>query len=1368
MFQQIDVGVALRLATDVFREEIVAVIVCWLEDMCQSTIGGDPELFRRLLLHAMVTPRITRPIGLGTPLTPDIRGLSANHDSRRIDWLFQLDTRLWKKPKWELRQVYSNLATLEWESQQMLVSRFAFNIVRIFEHYLFHDRELDTNLAFSITYNIFGGGLATAHATLEMGLLDTLLDIATAWYTDQIADKRLIIPPLVVDRLDTDKSIFRSKKGMTLFGHIKALFRHEEMHRLLLRRPRMLERVWTFFNLFVGLQPQKREMEEHVEYEVDWPRSFQILGELAKMCRELGEGFKHAPPPLLLSTLADLAHRILSDMTMNSTTLDPDRWSRPDEYLVANVLTRGKAFSVLHMYMPLIEAFSFHHYLHYLFAEVSKHLPSIPWGQERYQDLTAVFESMGMDDRLKLMVIEWPLQSESPELAGLTLAAHVVLSQIRVDMWKKNGVAMRGQSHHYRDINMRESTIDQDFFLLQLGLCTIDPLKFMVAVIDRWSLNGFFTSSVLEGNTWVEEDCEPRQLVGLLEDFITLVIQLVTETSTINGWSQERITRRHMIHHLALGKLTYAELVKKLPERCTEQSLLPILDEVAVFKPPTDTAVGSYTLKEELYSEVDPYWRYYTRNDARAATKRANMLPRIETPRAPFGNITDFLRSHVVTDIIYWTMAHCMTITDPETWPGLRTGKTEVPQLENLLDLVLHLCLIALQVDPQNFADNSVHIVEQSDSMSIFQNLWLMQTTDSFATFRPRVDHILGEIVKHLPLAYTKDYRAAKVAPQAKPDLRLTAAARQKALLQEFAAKQADFAAMMEEDDDEELEEEEEVGYGSCIVCQEQVSGKAPGGMLALLQPSRMLRETVHDREWFAECLAAPVNLDQSVSHGSPAAYPNTHLRFGVYISACNHLMHDHCVGTYFDATRWRHTQQVQRHHPENAMRMEYLCPLCKSLGNFLIPCVPGTAASEADKLPTLAQSIRRVSEEGLMHVNDSARIWDHHLETGELLPWFVDISFTQATLDPAYRKQKQIKPVSRMIERMQNLLRPLSEQSATTRGSKATMYMPEHVVGYTVSVAEITQRGIGRHGTVAEQVPEIQMTLIKRLIVVLQLELDIYFGSAFDRTALRVGLFARFLPDWYRASSLPVPLLMRDPLGLVIEAAALAPDLLHPVMLMAYFAELTRVMLGLSISIRRSMSKDLQVDDEEALGVFKNFRGCMAQLLRNAGPFGDVNGNLALVGDDVLAKLLYSHTLPFLRRAAIVYYASTGSYANPTATGGCEYTRLLGLLALPHPVLTLSNPASTETPIVARWLAQWTMGGRMVPHLEYPGVYELAPMPTLFEDVVLKYANVKCSKCQTRPTFPAMCLNCGNFVCLGGDCCSEGEQGECNLHMRE
>ena len=56
----------------------------------------------------------------------------------------------------------------------------------------------------------------------------------------------------------------------------------------------------------------------------------------------------------------------------------------------------------------------------------------------------------------------------------------------------------------------------------------------------------------------------------------------------------------------------------------------------------------------------------------------------------------------------------------------------------------------------------------------------------------------------------------------------------------------------------------------------------------------------------------------------------------------------------------------------------------------------------------------------------------------------------------------------------------------------------------------------------IAEQIPEMSTRLTKTLVGTLRLEVDQYFVPKFDRATACVGLFARFLPDWYRASTLP------------------------------------------------------------------------------------------------------------------------------------------------------------------------------------------------------------------------------------------------------
>jgi E3 ubiquitin-protein ligase UBR1 len=950
------------------------------------------------------------------------------------------------------------------------------------------------------------------------------------------------------------------------------------------------------------------------------------------------------------------------------------------------------------------------------------------------------------------------------------------------------------------------------------------PLLFFTAVADRFALTNFFSRDVNDEDVWNHPQIEPRQYVQILEDFLMLCIHIVTDQSGITGWTQDRHTRKHIIQTLGLGPLMFSELAKRLPERSTESSIIPFLLELADFKEPTETASGTYSLKAEYFDQIDPFWHHYSRNETRRIIdvitdhrKKQNSEdvlikpPPIEHPNpvGPWYNMHHWMSDRIAHEIIHYVIAHCGPIAKPSAFPGLAFVRTEesMPTFDLLLDLALQLIMIILSYDASTFSLCSVQSHPISGALSTFQQLWLMQTTEAFKPWKVKVDYIMSIIIENIPEDYIREYRHEEElrkqaeAAKPKPDARNAAASRQKQIMADFAKKQASFAAALLDDEDDMEEDESdavpEETYGSCIVCQEDVTPSHTGGMLALFQPSRVMRECVPDRDWFEESVLTPSSLDQATryhrfgmgSSGEPEStdgYPAANHRFGVIISACTHLMHESCMAHYFDATRYRHTQQVQRHHPENAARYEYLCPLCKSIGNMLIPLDSTITRLKSPIMPAgrafnLSDKIREVSSEGLLKIRESAKIWDHHVETGELVPWFSDCAFHLVSLDPSFRRE--VKTTAKMIERFRSLVRPLSEQSQRLRNRKTHMYVPDDIIAYTVSTTEIALRGLPTPGqTVAEQVPETSIKLIKRLIGLMQLELDLYFGPRWDRTALRVGLFARFLPDWYRASTLPSPLLLRNPLALVVETAAIAPDLLQAVIHMAFFAEITRTMLGMNMWIKRALglktpaqprsSPPADLGLAAALAIFRDFRPIMVRLLRNnAGPFTETEYALSLISDENLAKVMYSHTLPFLRRCAIIFYAVAGQYPQPdpsiTPGSACEYTRLLRLLAIPEPVPILNNPQSTETPVVARWLNQWAMQGRVVPQLEFPGTYELARLPQKWEHIMIRYATRKCDVCETLPTYPAVCLFCGDLVCLAGDCCAEGEQGECNIHMR-
>jgi E3 ubiquitin-protein ligase UBR1 len=441
------------------------------------------------------------------------------------------------------------------------------------------------------------------------------------------------------------------------------------------------------------------------------------------------------------------------------------------------------------------------------------------------------------------------------------------------------------------------------------------------------------------------------------------------------------------------------------------------------------------------------------------------------------------------------------------------------------------------------------------------------------------------------------------------------------------------------------------------------------------------------------------------------------------------------------------------------------------------------------------------MSAEGLIHIKDSTKIWQHHADGGQIKGWFSD---TPPPRSMWYSRETAMRGNHKMIDRFRFLLRALADSSERIRESKKPLYIPEDVVAYTVSNLEIAQRGLARapdQATVAEQLLETSRKVIRKMVEQLSLELDGQFGAGFNRAGLRVGLFARFLPDWYRTSALNTCLLVRDPLSIVIECAAIAPDLLHPIIIMAYYAEVARVLIAVTIMARRitqlwrSTPTDVtvlfpernredsdgeggppgrpKVAPDPALKRFSNFMPTAIALFRNATPYNDVDVVLKSVPDRVIAKLLYMYTLPFVRRAAIVYYSIHGSYPvtrpEDIVTEGCEYDRLASLLNLPDPRVTLVDSNTLEMPMVIRWLGQWAASGRVVMKLEAAGPYELLSLPKYFDEMVIHYQKSLCYECSTIPLHPGICLFCGKIVCIAGDCCMDGEDnGEANQHMKQ
>ena len=1031
----------------------------------------------------------------------------------------------------------------------------------------------------------------------------------------------------------------------------------------------------------------------------------------------------------------------------------------------------------------------------------------------------------------------------------------VYVAHLRLGLWVRNGQSMRQQHHHYREhtaLGVREVAWDNDIFLLQVGFCVLETNVMLVSLLDRFQLVRWFSGDM-------DHDHYQHPGAAMVEEFLLLLIVCLSEPCNVAAWSVERFVRREVVHALVLGPSSYSELVKKLPERALDCPLLgSIIDEVATFKAPdTATDFGQYELRDGCFAEIDPLFHHFSRNQKQEVEeileKRylkqsggkkdyIHVPSPIEIPSGPYRSLPLAFKSPLLAQIIFFTLHNLLPVHRMANREGPADGKTRESQ-ESVVELALHLAMLSLQEQPGAFATEA-WTSTYGTSSTLLDLLEQIETEDLFKNIKQRASWCLDAIVLH-----STGSDRPKEAPKPKPTTatgttprKLKAAARQAAIMQKFSKDQQAFLDAHGDEDDENMDEhdDEEIVYGACMVCQEDCTSSVSCGSMALVQPSKLIRYSpMNSLPWLEESIRIPTSLDRSPISSPetsslppqtsplPDAFPRNNFKFGLYTSTCGHLMHLNCFESYTKTTENRHHAQAARNHPENVARREFNCPLCKSLGNVLLPMQnpydrPGRPI-KSDELP-LRDWLRFINTEALRDVPDTAMMFQHRTETGELPPLFADAS--PVVNVPAQEQDALFEPARKMLGDLYAVVRPISQQSVHLRGRAPPeslmqerptqgMYLPDELVAWTVAGLEITQRGqapgtssaSSPGSTVADSLNVATTQLLKCLLSSLRLAAFSSLGGTAGLISSRYGLFARLLPEWYRDNKISTPVLLRDPLGILVEGAALAFEYLQPILVLTYYAEVCRAVIGMLHLVRSFPGRPASwlrvgsgLDAAHAREIFGDVRALIGGMCAHSRILQfEVTEYLLCLPDEILARLLYAHTLPFVRRAAIIHrvvksnQASSSSLISSAAmdtlpSDASEYLRLLTVLNIPLPAVTLSPPPPGEpippttasiTDTVSAYLKQFSAfyGPRSqtsLIRLEYPAIYQLATLPPSFSEVFERYGRRTCANCRTIPQGMAVCLFCGEGVCVGVSCCREdvvgGAEGlgECNLHMRK
>ena len=301
-------------------------------------------------------------------------------------------------------------------------------------------------------------------------------------------------------------------------------------------------------------------------------------------------------------------------------------------------------------------------------------------------------------------------------------------------------------------------------------------------------------------------------------------------------------------------------------------------------------------------------------------------------------------------------------------------------------------------------------IPDSPNAKTIVALLDLMSTKEEFKACHKKLLLILKKMKQKRPVTFDQAYASLGIpadrvntsspainsAEAEREKKKKAALSRQAKVMAQFQQQQQSFMDNQGDIDwgavsDDEEGEEEAMGVeerknlwkypsGTCILCQEETDDGRLSGTFALLNHSRIVRHTdLQDPDFVREAFHTPSNLDRSAEDIRPfgvahenrkvvtkisqageeireerqtigKGFPASLSTLGTVSVGCGHLMHYSCFETYYEATQRRQAAQIARHHPENLKRNEFVCPLCKALGNTFLPvmwkpkeeCYPG------------------------------------------------------------------------------------------------------------------------------------------------------------------------------------------------------------------------------------------------------------------------------------------------------------------------------------------------------------------------------------------------------------------------------------------
>uniref|UniRef100_A0A8C1Q4D9 E3 ubiquitin-protein ligase n=1 Tax=Cyprinus carpio TaxID=7962 RepID=A0A8C1Q4D9_CYPCA len=1322
------------------------------------------------------------------------------------------------------------------------------------QHYAFimktlmksHESDTMSNRIVHISVQLFSNEELARHVTEECQLLDIMVTVLiymmeSCLIKSELQDEESNHHVVV----NCGEALLKNNTYWPLVSDFINILSHQSVAKRFLEDQSLLLPWMSFVSFFQGMNLNKRELNEHVEFESQ--TYYAAFAAELEACAQPMWGL--------------LTHCKVKETQEYTKTVV--------QYCLDTLQMWFDAIGFVDE--PALNQLTFHLPLHRYYAMfLSKGV--------KCQGLD--LDSLLPDQEMLMKIMVHPLQIQD------------CLSEIHSNMWVRNGLQIKGQAMTYVQSHFCNSMIDPDIYLLQVCASRLDPDYFISSVFERFKVVDLLTMASQHQNAVLDSEQERPMLEGALT-FLVILSSLRIHL----GMSDDEILRAEMVSQLCMNDRTHSSLLDLIPENpnpksgvvpgsCSfEEMLSAVADfKAPVFEPGGSMQQGMYTPKGD--KEFDPIMvilRTVYRRDVQSAMDRYSAFLKqsgIQTgnPWPPYKERTPLhpcykglvrllhcktlhiviftllykiwmdhqnMSEHVLCMVLYLIELgldnpepcieeHChdswfpgtsllsnlhhvinfVRVRVPETAPEvdglfiLPAYSPSVVSPQNLREAQVFSLVAERRRKFQEIINRSNHEASQAVRPKSSSSRWLppgsppqlvteiLEIGESMLSLLVKLHQKLSGKQNSLSLSWLAEVDPAhhahgdgltaierilakaatrsrhskrclqeicgKVCPPIPPkknspgdkksmdkeERRQRARERQQKLLAEFASRQKSFMETAMDVESPETDAVMDMGSAEpldsevlydCVICGQ--SGPStedrPTGLVVLLQASSVLghrcrsdtpkRLPITDEEHIYPedtCGAThDVRLSlmqryfkdssclQSVSIGWDG---------GVYVQTCGHTLHIDCHKSYMESLR--NDQVLQGFSVDKG---EFTCPLCRQFANSVLPCRPG-----------------RGMETGAWHAPSNKSMSTLVKEVKDLQE--------QLGIFPVSVESNLSKEMESVIKDIKNTTQKKYMDYGKNPGSPDNDFLFMYSVARTNLELELVHRGgnlcSGGASAAAKR------SCLNQLFHVLAMHMRLYsIDSAYNPwTRLTQSMHTL---GWYCDDERPeVPMLFRDVPSLLIIFILTMPQPLRKehftcVVKVLYSLQYTQALAALSVRFSR----------EERLAWSKKVSSVWSP--------------------QSIEFSLQQFCLPFLRLSCLLQHHLYGD-----SLPGClveeEFSLLAGCLGLAGSAQ--SSAACLEWNISALDLiSQWcsevialsdTPTQQSVSLLGQDPQWaapRLLHLPDNYTTLFQYYHRKSCTSCGKTPKDPALCLVCGAFVCLKGQCCKQQGVCECVLHSQ-